>query len=360
MKRFAALLLCAMLLATAAAEGDVPELLEPVGVTMDTATAYIGDLRDTVMIDAYVVPEVLELSFGIDGRIGQINTTIGMEVKKGDVLVTLDHEDVEKAAEQLRDDIAAAEQSAAYDDAIGAIDIEMLELELAQLLSQPVIDQQAVALKELDIREKQLQIEQAARRRDAEMERMRESLTAMEQNLAKGAIIAPEDGRIAAAANFEPGTYVVAFSPVAYLADETKLSVVSKFISTTELKGAKEIYALIGGERYEIVHREMDAQEYASLVLSGASIDITFDFAGEQPENLSAGQYVGVCLVRRMAEDALLVPSNAIFTDDSGRYVYVVRDGERARRYVETGMATAWETQILSGIEEGAVVHVQE
>ena len=360
MKRFAMLLLCAMLLSAASAEGDVPELLEPVGVKMDTAAAYVGDLLDTVMVDAYVVPEVLELSFEIDGRIGQINTSIGREVKKGDVLVTLDHADLEKSAEQLRGDIEAAEKSAAYDEAINAIDIEMLELELAQLLAQPVIDQKAVALKRLDIRAKQLQIEQAERRRDTELERMRERLAVMEKSLAKGALTAPADGRIAAAANVEPGTYVVAYSPVAYLADETRLSIVSQYISTTELKGAKEIYALIGGERYEIVHREMDPQEYASLVLSGASIDITFDFAGKQPETVSAGQYVGICLVRRMAEDALLVPSNAIFTDDSGRYVYVVQNGERTRTYVQTGMATAWETQILSGIEEGAIVYVQE
>ena len=184
MKRFAMLLLCAMLLSAASAEGDVPELLEPVGVKMDTAVACVGDLLDTVMVDAYVVPEVLELSFEIDGRIGQINTSIGREVKKGDVLVTLDHADLEKSAEQLRGDIEAAEKSAAYDEAINAIDIEMLELELAQLLAQPVIDQKAVALKRLDIRAKQLQIEQAERRRDTELERMRERLAVMEKSLA--------------------------------------------------------------------------------------------------------------------------------------------------------------------------------
>lgn len=360
MKRFAALLLCLLFVSTAAAEGDIPELLEPVGVTMDTATAYIGDLRETTMYDAYVAPEVSEVYFQIDGRIGDIYVAIGQEVKAGEILATLDHTAILEASEELRLDIQVRKQSNAYDDAIAAIDLEMLELELAQLLSQPAIDKKAVALKELDIREKKLAIEKAQRTRTEELGRMSESLAEYEKKLALGAVAAPFDGRIAAAPDIEPGTYMVAYSPVVYLADDTKLSIVSEFISGTEISGAAEMYALIGGEQFDIVHREMDAQEYAALVMAGATINVTFDFAAVPPATVKPGAYAGVCIVRNKAENALLVPSNAIFSDDGGKYVYTVHGNERVRTYVKTGLTTAWETQILDGIGEGTVVYVQE
>ena len=53
-------------------------------------------------------------------------------------------------------------------------------------------------------------------------------------------------------------------------------------------------------------------------------------------------------------------PANALFADGLTRYVYVMNDGVRQRRNVEIGVITDWEVQIISGLQEGEWVYVEE
>ena len=365
MKLILALLMALALASSACAEGDVPQLLEPVGVTMDTAVAYVGTLRETVMYDAYVSPEVYPLSFTIDGRFGEINVVVGQQVKAGDVLVTLDHEALEESVADMERAIAAREKSGEYDDTIAMIDIEILTLDLEDLLCAEPVDEKAVQLKRLEIEERELAWEKAKKLRQYELEEMYDELEKAKSDLGKGVMTAPCDGTVAyivGAENgaAEPGAYIGAYSPVIYLADESRLSIVSEFISSMELAGAKEIYVLVGGHNVKVVHREMDYETYTALVMTGSEINITFDFEEEPPADVQAGMFAAVCVVRNMAEDALLIPSNAVFRDESGTYVYLVEDGVRTRRDIVIGLYTPWETQVLEGIEEGDTVYVQE
>lgn len=359
-------LLCALALTLPAyADSDVPQLLEPAGVTMDTATAYVGTIRETVMYDAYVSPEVHALSFSIDGRFGDINVVVGQQVKQGDVLVTLDHEALEESVADLERTIAVKERSGEYDDAIAQTDLEIMTLELEELLDQNPVDEQAVALKRLAIEERRLEWEQAKKLRSYELEELYAGLDKARASIGQGTITAPCDGTVAyliGAENgsAERGAYIGAYSPVVYLADESQLSVVSEFISSMELTGAHEVYVLVGGHRVAVTQRVMDYEEYQALVMSGSQINITFDFNELPPEDVCAGMYAAVCVVRNQEENALLIPTNAVFTDENGTYVYLVEDGVRTRRTIVTGMRTAWETQVLEGIEEGDTVYVQE
>ncbi|MCV4802561.1 efflux RND transporter periplasmic adaptor subunit, partial [Escherichia coli] len=47
------------------------------------------------------------------------------------------------------------------------------------------------------------------------------------------------------------------------------------------------------------------------------------------------GQYVSVTLIPRVEENAITIPSAAMQTGQTGRYVYVIQDGTARRRAVE-------------------------
>ncbi|MDE6686135.1 MAG: efflux RND transporter periplasmic adaptor subunit, partial [Lachnospiraceae bacterium] len=55
-------------------------------------------------------------------------------------------------------------------------------------------------------------------------------------------------------------------------------------------------------------------------------------------------------------ENALLVPVEAVNTDRTGDFCYVVEDGIARMRYVTTGISSSTEIQILEGLQEGEEV----
>ena len=80
----------------------------------------------------------------------------------------------------------------------------------------------------------------------------------------------------------------------------------------------------------------------------------------EPDESLSSGMYAAVYIESQRVENALLVPSNAMYLGDGVRYLYVIEDGVRVRRDVKTGVSNDIMTQITQGLEEGEIVHVKE
>lgn len=352
----AALLMC---IGTACAQ-EIPALLEPVGVQMDTATARYGEISHVKLYNGYVSPWVEELHYAIEGYAGEVSVHIGQLVKQGDILMALDHEALQRRTENLRVQLDALETEEAYDAAITEIDIALKELEIEHLRGQQRSDSaQSIALLQLDIRQLQLDLEMRQKMRGLDRESLRARITQAEMELAQGVLRAPCDGQIVYLRQIEKGTKIGAYTPVMYIADPSRLAVTSAFIPVMELNGTETVCAMIGDKRYNVVQREMDPTELAAMALSGRKNSLIFDFA-QETEGLQAGQYAAVCLVQNRVEHALLIPTNAIYKGEGGSYVYVLENGVRRRTDVETGVTTDWDTQILSGLAEGDVVYVKE
>lgn len=341
-----------------AQETEVPQLLEPVGVELDTATAYIGEIAKITVFEGAVRPYVEELYFTLNGNVNEVHAVVGQQVKAGDVLVTLDQEAEEERMETLRADIVEHKTNAAFDEQLEKLEMMMLETELEHLRSSGA-DSSAIRLKELDIEEEKINQAFSQELRGMQLTALEEELAKLEEEAGGRVLTAPFDGVIMYGTAMEKGTYVNAYNPVIYLADDTKLSVQSEYISSTYSKFAHDIYALIGEKRYEITEVEIDQQEFVSMALSGEAL--TSEFTIDNPdEELSSGQYAAVCMVSDYKPDALLVPANALYHDAAGRYVYIVEEDERIRVPVKVGISTDWLVEITEGIEEGAVVYVKE
>jgi RND family efflux transporter MFP subunit len=342
---------------TGAAAEEAPALLEPVGVKMDTAAAYIGEIAQITVYEGAVAPRVQELYFTVNGQVGDVNVVVGQQVRAGDVLMTLDGEAEEERMEALRRQADYLETMDGYEKRLDQLSLEKLAVELSQLRGDG--DTEAAARKELDLEAEKMAQAFEQELRSMELARVQDELRALEAQVQGYTLRAPFDGCVLYGAALETGSAVSAYSPVLYLADDAELTVESEYISSTFLDNAHDLYALIGAEKYSLTPVELDREEYISRVLAGETIRSQFQI-DQADEALHAGLYAAVCLVGQYASDALLVPGNALYRDAAGQYVYVVEEGERVRRPVRTGIATDGLVQIVEGLEEGALVYVKE
>ncbi len=357
-----AMLLAAALLGGCAQEAvEIPELMEPVGVQSDMAAAYIGEIFEMTYYDASVVPYVEELYFEVDGQVEAVHVYPGKEVEAGDVLIELDQEAQQEKAEQLRSSIEYAERDNAYSDALAELDIEMLRTELKQLMAQGGTETQ-IALKQNEIAQKEAALRQTKALREPELEAQRKALEDAEALLDKNVIRAPFTGRIVYGKEITQGSWISAYDPLIFLADDTRLELRSEYVSSGLLDNASRVYARVLDQDYEIEVEPIDQKEYISTVLAGGTIYTDYLPVGPEDklDRLEAGQYAAICVLTGYIPDALLVPSGAVLRDTDGKYVYVDENGSRVRRAVVTGMSTDGLVQIKEGLEEGEVVYVKD
>lgn len=141
--------------------------------------------------------------------------------------------------------------------------------------------------------------------------------------------------------------------------DESQLILSGDFVSDSYLDLAKDLYAIINGQRYELTPLPYDQEEYLSLVLSGQTLFSKFRLEGDTSA-LALGDYASVFVVTREQTDALYLPINALYRDSSGSYVYLNEDGERKRVAVTVGIQTDTVAEIKEGLQEGDEVYVKE
>lgn len=347
------------LLPLGAGAEEVPELLEPVGIKLNTVEARIGDLSEIEVYDASVAPYVEELYFSVAGKVDKVHVIVGQEVKAGDVLISLNQEEQTERMAAIREEIADVETGGAYDDELAALDLAILEVELEALAAQSPRDEEAIALKQLDIEERKLEQELTLQLRELTLSQLQSELAQLEAQVQEAVLTAPFDGRVMFLSPLESGSTVQGYDPLIYLADDTRLSVETAYIPGLTTTLIHRIYALVRDGSYDLTMVPINQEEYISQVLSGETVIMHFDFV--QPDDrLVPGDYAALCVETNYVADALLIPANTLYTDSSGRYVYVLEDGERVRRNIKLGVITDWDVQVTEGLEEGAVVFVKD
>lgn len=366
MKRLIIALMAALIALAPAARADeaAPELLEPVGVKLDTAEVVRRDIYELEYFDATVAPYVEELSFLVDGEIESVDALVGDVVKKGDVLATLDQDELIERAQELREQIEYLSAELEFDRRDDQLEMSLAQLELEELRQAQAAGEatgEQVALKQADIDILRLEQQQSCELAELEIESLERQLESVSQDLGNNEIVAPFDGRLVYMREVQRGDQVSAYEPIFYIADDARLYVDSAYISESTLTAANQVYARIGGADYELKAREVDWLEYIATALSGGELRTEFDFADAAAlESVESGQYAAVMLKSGLVEDALVVPANALYSDSAGRYVYRMEGDARVRVDVTTGRITTTMVEITQGLKEGDFVYVKE
>ena len=317
----------------------------------------------------------------IAGRVARLTLEPGDPVQQGTVVarmhpVPLDPRTRAEAAARLEAAQAAVrEATAQVENALAALEQAKRSAARARQLGRTgTIGKEEQELAEL---------EETTRGKDLEVAQFAERAAAYNLEAARATLMAPGgDGSqalVAACESGEPGCIelrspvagrvlrvpekservVLAGTPLLELGDPAALEIVVDLLSTDAVKvhpGATMLIEEWGGaEPLAARVRRVEPSGYTKLSALGVEeqrVDVVADFAGDTG-GLGDGYRIEARIVVAEADDALLVPSSALFRRQGEWHVFAVAGGRAMLRPVKIGRGTPQQTEVLDGLSAG-------
>ncbi len=304
--------------------------------TLTTVNVTRGDIVKTVLADgSLVMPNKAYLSFGTMGTVAEVLVDEGNNVTKGEVLARLDAPSLESSVEmaELQVEIAEAQVRAAR-----------AQYEKAQDL--PGVDEDAAKVS-WEIARLNLEI--------AEL-----GLESAELNLEKAVIVAPFDGVVADISiteGKEISTATLA-TPAISLVDTSEIEM-RGFIDEMDIamvqlgQEANIILDALPDEEVKgsVVFISPVGTILAGVVSYGTTITLENPVAG-----LRDGMSATAEVIIERRDDVLSIPNRYVRGTPENRMVVVLVDGQQEEREITLGLSDGFNTEVLSGLEEGEEV----
>ncbi len=318
--------------------------------TVTTVNVTRGDIVKTVLVDGNLeMPNKAYLSFGVTGTVTEVLVSEGDNVTKDEVLAKLDAPSLQSSVDmaQLQVEIAQQQVEAAY----AQYQIAQDNLDHGVLgQTQEVLEQQ-VNIAEANWETAKLNLQTA-----------KLSLDSAKLNLDKAVITAPFDGVVAGITIIEgeeistaslatPAITVVGTSGIEMQGYIDELDVASvklgqaanitlDALPNEQVTGSVAFISPIGTVRAGIV-------SYATTItLENPSAELK--------DGMSAT--AEVIIERR--DNVLLIPNTVIQGTLQNRTVVVLVDGRQEERQITLGLSDGFNSEVLSGLEEGEKVVV--
>lgn len=358
---------------------DAIELVDPVSIKASCAAVERRNMYDITVTSATVCPKVSEVSFTSDLTFYSYAAMPGEEVKKGDVLINGDTENIddqikaqnEKIADMQEEYNDSHEQLAAlkekdeadyntYSQIIEKLDKEkpeagsttydkwMSETNYASYDSKMRYAYVAFKNDELSLKEKEELFQVDLAHEKAVLNRLYDQKKQRQ-------LIASADGNVVAIGYYDRGNYIRKDSVGMVIGDTSVKEVRCNYINQGTINKAKDVYGIVNGKRYELEYQPMNTQEYDMLYKKNGNVMSTFSIEDPNDE-VKQGDFVAIVMVNDIKKDVLAVPKSAINTDTTGNYVFVLDGESYTEKYVRTGLSDSNYVEILSGLEEGDTV----
>lgn len=300
-------------------------------------------LRAVGTVEAY---STVSVKPQVTGTLTRAHFKEGQDVRKGDLLFTIDTRPFETALRQAESNLAK--------------DIAQLENARAQLLRyEELLRKQFVSREQYD------QIRASASALEATAEANRAAVETAKLQLSYATIRSPMDGRTGSLLSHEGNLVRVN--------DNTALVVINQIQPITVTFAVPEQFLAdiksrleTGRLRVEASRPQADGRpEQGFLTFVDNSVDKTAGtirlkgtFANEK-RDLWPGQFVDVVVTLAERPNALVVPTQAVQTGQDGQYLFVVTDNRKVEmRPVVVAMTHAGETVLQKGVQSGEVVVV--
>lgn len=342
---------------------EVPELIDAVGVDMDTAEVVKMDLNGTISFAAQVEPEIEALSFLSSGSIDTLKVTIGDKVKKGQLLATLAGGGGK--AKTLKKEIKNLESQNEDTNKQSRYDIDMLEENVRSIekkyKKEKNSDQKKKLKKQIteaeyDVKLAEEKLKQQKELQQLEITQKKRELAEAQKSSGNTKLFSPIDGEVVSTTGGS-GYMVQGGTTAIQVANMKAPRLKTAYVSTSSLAKAVKCMALVNGRRYEIVAEEQEVSRYD--VETGKHPEFTwFDFVDEHVD-VEVGKSASVELYTDSVKDALVVPVNAVLGTGEEKYVYLVEGDAKIKTNVTTGVKTDAYVQIVTGVKEGDVVYVE-
>jgi hypothetical protein len=335
----------------------VPVLKDSIGAEVDTALVSRGDIYNLTTYDAKIYPDVSEVYFTTDGRLKSIHVYLGQEVKKGDLLISLDDKEKLEELSRLEKELDERIIKNDYENIAQDIDIQIQKLNIERMnrdnASEIEKAQMMAELGKMELLKLQtLEIQQY------NVEKIQNKITAIQVEIEKNKIVAPFSGSVVYIKDIKLQEQISAYDPLIILADHSKLHLQSEYIAEGLIKSASQIYAVVNGKEYNIEFIPLERDEIITLNNNEGIIESKYYIQAEG-EGIAVGDYGCIYIKDNLKKDVIYIPRNAIYSDSEGDFVYLLIDEKLVRSSVEKGIETDIQVEIKSGLEEGDVIYVQ-
>jgi len=299
-----------------------PPVMKPPEVEYNTVPVERKDISRQVYLYGHLISAVdKELFFRYQGgRLTRLMVQLGDEVQKGQLLAELD---LGNLLIQLKQRQIGLERAQLYYDMKKASNAGKFDLRLA----------------ELDIQLARLQLDDT------------------EARIADARLVSPIDGTVVNIQAKEGG-YVAAFQPIVRVVDPKDLILECGADTDSEyFYTGMDVDAILKGETVvgKIIRSPRDSFLDASGPQAGAD-DVVLIELPRIPEGASLSDIGRVILTLEKQENTVVLAKNLIQRYGGRTYVNVLKDGFREERFVEIGIETSNEVEIVSGLEEGELV----
>jgi len=379
----------------AQAKGSAAREAIPVAVETALSKSVPVQLRAVGTVQAYAS---VTLKSQLDGEVARIHIVEGKEVKKGDLLFTLDQRPWEAALNQIeanlgRDTAQLAQTEAAVAQTMAAEkqaeanlarDTAQLENAMTQVRRyKGLIDEGAISTELYDqVRTSATALEATVQADQAAITNSRASIRAAQATVEnikaviKADQAALENARvqlgyttIRAPMDAQAGNLLVRVGSAVKARDDSAQMLVlnqihpiyvSFSVPEQYLRDIKK-YLAAGSVRVQATPRGQDGPPTAGEVTfvnntvdaATGTIQLKATFSNREG-TLWPGQFVSVVMTLTTRTDAVVIPSQAIQTGQDGQYAYVVRpDSTVESRPVTVGLRLGAETVVEGGISPG-------
>lgn len=257
----------------------------------------------------------------VAGKISAINFKEGSAVKKGDLLVKINDDDLQAQLKKLQlQEKLASEKEARQKKllAINGISQEEYDASLTQLNSL-----------------------------GAEIE-------VLKAQIAKTQITAPFDGKVGLK-NISEGSYVTPGTQIAAVQQTNPMKldfyVPEKYASLVKVNSKLTFTTEVGNEKHEAIVMAVEPKVDATT----RTIQVRAKTENKNG-NLFSGSFVRIEFSLEETENALMIPTESIIPILKGQKVFVSRGGKAEEVKVTTGLRNENKVQVLSGLVSGDTV----
>lgn len=338
-----------------------PELITPASQRVDLAVVTRGTLEQIRQYSGIVRVHSEQLNFGNASlNFGEFHVMVGDEVTEGQLLARLDVEQIEQQIENLYTEISRIQEMYQFQNNLVRAEILILEAEWGELVATDA-DHVLIVSKTLDINQKHLELTHAYEWQALVMRDLEDRMEDLNQQMARGELLAPYDGRVTWLGNVAFGEPLYPFQTIATISDGQDIFI--EYASTDHLPfslfGEPVITAIIGDRTYPLRVRALCEDEFSRYILNELVPPSRFEPI-ESGVSLMPGTPVIIRYYHNIAKDTLMVPFNTVYSLLREPYVYVNNNGNREMRRIETGIRNRAFIEVLYGLEEGEEVFVQQ
>ena len=293
--------------------------MEPPEISYRTIPVRRDTIQNMIRGTGYFVyAEQHSIAFRVrSGRLNSVFVSYGDVVDEGHILAELETDNLKLQIRQQEIQVRKQE----------------LSLERKQLGGS---DKFELEIGSLDLQLAQLQLQKL--NNDLEASRLR----------------SPMDGEVVYIANVTEGTFVDAYKTMFQIADRSQLYLSYTGSNISEFRLGMEVRIRIGDDYVpgEVI---MTPAEFPYDAPDSQKRQIIFDVSNP-PADVEKGDTAYIELVLERSEDTLIIPRSQVQHYMGRKYVYVLEDGVRAERNIETGIQTPTEVEVLEGLEENELV----